>query len=90
MGPGASRRGGIDRSGACVLLVFVVLSIGDEVIGVVLWDIFGEAYAQYLNISQALVYSVASTSAMLVERQSFLLHSQCYFFPFIVMQLVHH
>jgi len=53
--------------GACFALL-IVLTVGDSVLGAFLFDRFGETYAQYLNLSTALVYCVGSSVVLLLRR----------------------
>ncbi|KAK3257271.1 hypothetical protein CYMTET_33635 [Cymbomonas tetramitiformis] len=43
-------------------VLLVVLTVGDIVLGAILFDRFTEVYAQYLNQATALVYCIASSS----------------------------
>ncbi|KAH8066417.1 hypothetical protein JL722_858 [Aureococcus anophagefferens] len=55
-------------AGAGVFALLIALTVGDIVLGAILFDRFGEIYAQYLNLATAACYCVASTAAVLWRR----------------------
>ena len=55
-------------AGAGVFALLIALTVGDIVLGAILFDRFGEMYAQYLNLATAACYCVASTAAVLWRR----------------------
>jgi len=50
--------------------VFILLSVGDTVLGGILFDRYGQVYAQYLNQATALVYCITSSIILLCRRIS--------------------
>ena len=52
------------RKRLSLLALLIILTVGDIVLGGILFDVYTEVYAQYLNIGTAFVYCVVSTGVL--------------------------
>ena len=43
-----------------MLVIFVLLTVADGVLNILLFDVFGESYSQFLNQGTAAVYGILS------------------------------
>ena len=73
IGQGSSNENGTRKSHAwesslALVVLLIALTVGDTVIGTVLFDKFGEIYSQYLNQGTAFVYCIVSSSILLVRK----------------------
>jgi hypothetical protein len=56
------------QSSLALVVLLILLTVGDIVLATILFDQFGELYAQYLNQATAFVYCIASSIILLYRK----------------------